>query len=80
MNLSIHSLIETKRKRDFLVAGLQVYDGMLHTTSVTGQKVETQKQRNQENKAHQFFQKTNISKPLIRTRTCAYHGSDIFGF
>ena len=73
MNLSIHSLIETKRKRDFLVTGIQVYD-VLHTTSVTRQKVESQKQRNQENKAHQFFQKTNISKPLIRTRTCAYHG------
>ena len=28
----------------------------------------------QENKAHQIFQKTNISYPLIRTRTCAYQG------
>ena len=26
----------------------------------------------QENKAHQIFRKTNISYPLIRTRTCAY--------
>ena len=26
----------------------------------------------QENKVHQIFQKTNISYPLIRTRTCAY--------
>ena len=28
----------------------------------------------QENKARQFFQKTNISYPLIRTRTCARKG------
>ena len=28
----------------------------------------------QENKARQIFQKTNISYPLIRTRTCAYQG------
>ena len=28
----------------------------------------------QENKAHQIFRKTNISYPLIRTRTCAYQG------
>ena len=26
----------------------------------------------QENKASQIFRKTNISNPLIRTRTCAY--------
>ena len=28
----------------------------------------------QENKACQIFRKTNISYPLIRTRTCAYQG------
>ena len=28
----------------------------------------------QENKAHQIFWKTNISYPLIRTRTCPYQG------
>ena len=28
----------------------------------------------QENKARQIFRKTNISYPLIRTRTCAYQG------
>ena len=28
----------------------------------------------QENKARQVFRKTNISYPLIRTRTCAYQG------
>ena len=28
----------------------------------------------QENKAHQIFRKTNISYPLIRTRTCVYQG------
>ena len=28
----------------------------------------------QENKARQIFRKTNISYPLIRTRTCAYRG------
>ena len=28
----------------------------------------------QENKAHQIFRETNISYPLIRTRTCAYQG------
>ena len=28
----------------------------------------------QENKSHQIFPKTNISYPLIRTRTSAYHG------
>ena len=28
----------------------------------------------QENKARQIFQKTNISYPLIRTRTCVYQG------
>ena len=28
----------------------------------------------QENKARQVFQKTNISDPLIRTRTSAYQG------
>ena len=28
----------------------------------------------QENKARQIFRKTNISYPLIRTRTCAYEG------
>ena len=27
-----------------------------------------------ENKARQIFRKTNISYPLIRTRTCAYQG------
>ena len=27
-----------------------------------------------ENEAHQIFRKTNISLPLIRTRTCAYQG------
>ena len=32
----------------------------------------------QENKAHQIiFRKTNISYPLIRTRTCAYQGSEV---
>ena len=29
----------------------------------------------QENKARQIFWKTNISFPLIRTRTCAYQGA-----
>ena len=28
----------------------------------------------QENKARQIYRKTNISYPLIRTRTCAYQG------
>ena len=28
----------------------------------------------QENKAHQIFRETNISYPLIRTRTGAYQG------
>ena len=28
----------------------------------------------QENKGSQIFRKTNISYPLIRTRTCAYQG------
>ena len=28
----------------------------------------------QENKERQIFRKTNISYPLIRTRTCAYQG------
>ena len=28
----------------------------------------------QENKARKIFQKTNISYPLISTRTCAYQG------
>ena len=28
----------------------------------------------QENKARQIFQKTNVSYPLIRTRTCMYQG------
>ena len=28
----------------------------------------------QENRARQIFRKMNISKPLIRTRTCAYKG------
>ena len=28
----------------------------------------------QENKARQIFRKTNISYPLVRTRTCAYQG------
>ena len=28
----------------------------------------------QENKARQIFRKTNISDPLVRTRTCAYQG------
>ena len=32
------------------------------------------KQVFQENKALQIFRKTNISYPLIRTRTCAYQG------
>ena len=32
------------------------------------------KQVFQENKAHQIFRKTNISYPLIHTRTCAYQG------
>ena len=32
------------------------------------------KQVFQENKARQIFRKTNISYPLIRTRTCAYQG------
>ena len=28
----------------------------------------------QENKTRHIFRKTNISNPLIRTRTCAYQG------
>ena len=28
----------------------------------------------QENKARQIFQRTNISYPMIHTRTCAYQG------
>ena len=34
----------------------------------------------QENKARQIFRKTNISYPLIRTRTCAYQGVRMFFF
>ena len=34
------------------------------------QKEQISKQALQENKAHQIFRKTNISYPLIRTRTC----------
>ena len=34
----------------------------------------------QENKARQIFQKTNISYPLIRTRTSAYQGVKMFVF
>ena len=35
-------------------------------------KVWMSKQALQENKAHQIFQKTSISYPLLRTPTCAY--------
>ena len=41
-------------------------------SSVIGQKKRISKQVLKENKACQIFQKTNISYPLIRTRTCAY--------
>ena len=34
----------------------------------------------QENKAHQIFRKTNISYPLIRTRTCAHQEVRNFSF
>ena len=38
------------------------------------------KQVFEENKARQIFRKTNISYPLIHTRTCAHHGVRIVCF
>ena len=37
-------------------------------------KVQISRWRQQENKARQIFRKTNISYPLMRTRTCVYQG------
>ena len=34
----------------------------------------------QENKAHQIFQKTNVSYPLIRTQMCVHQGVTIVRF
>ena len=52
----------------------------LKKSSVIGQKKRISKQVLKENKACQIFQKTNISYPLIRTRTCVYHGVRNFHF
>ena len=43
-----------------------------HISSVITQKGRISKRVFQEDKARQIFWKTNISYPLIRTRTCAY--------
>ena len=52
------------------------YRQKIYKSHVIGNKTKGQisKRVFQENKARQIFRKTNISYPLIRTRTCVYQG------
>ena len=55
---------------------------LLYNVRIVGNKAKGRisKRIFQENKAHQIFRKTNISYPLIRTRTCAHQGVRMFVF
>ena len=55
---------------------INIKDTMSLEQQIVGNKAKGRisKRMFQENKARQIFRKTNISYPLIRTRTCAYQG------
>ena len=59
-----------------------LYWSLVFNMELVGNKVKGRisKRVFQENKARQIFRKTNISNPLIRTRTCAYQGVRNVGF
>ena len=48
---------------------------MKDSSLVVRQKGESKNADNKKNKAGKISKKTNISYPLIRTRTCAYQGA-----
>ena len=55
--------------------GLKLFGRVLNTPLKDHHKLKRISKRVlQQNKSCQIFQKTNISYPLIRTRTCAYQG------